>query len=87
MSGRFDLPDIVYLQGIIMFVVFGEIQRLCLDWNTLAGIVFEFSACVIDEADTLLGTKDLFVIQFSAVDAVCTGTLNFLTKQHGHDLF
>ena len=87
MSGRFNLPDIVYLQGVIVFVVFGEIQRLCLGGNTLAGIVFEFSASVIDGADALFNTKDLFVIQLSAVDAVCTGALNFLTKQHGHDLF
>ena len=87
MSGRFDLPDIVYLQGIIVFVVFRKIQCLCFDGNTLTGIVFEFSAGVIDGADALLDTKDLFVIQLSAVDAVCTGALNFLTKQHGHDLF
>ena len=87
MSGRFDLPDIVHLQGVIVFIVFRKIQRLCFGGDTLAGIVFEFSACVIDGTDALLDTKDLLVIQPSAVDAVCTGTLNFLTKQHGHDLF
>ena len=87
MSGRFDLPDIVYLQGIIVIVVFCKIQRLCFGRNALAGIIFEFSACVIDGADALLDTKELLVVQLSTVDAVCTGTLNFLTKQHGRDLF
>ena len=64
-----------------------KIQSFCFDGDALAGIVFEFSASVIDEADALLDTKDLLVIQLSAVDTVCTGTLNFLTKQHSHDLF
>lgn len=70
-----------------MFVVFTEIQRLCLGGDSLAGIVLEFSAGAIQSYDTLLDAKNSILIQFGAVDTIGAGTLDFLAKQHDHDLF
>ena len=87
MSGRVTLPDIMYLQGVVVFIVFCKIQCFRLGGNTLAGIVLEFSAALLHGDDSFFRTKDIFFIQLCAVDAVCAGTRDFLAKQHGHDLF
>lgn len=86
MSGRLPLPDIMYLQRIVVLVVFGKIQSLCFLGNTLTGVILESSAGAVCGYDALLDAKRLFLVQFCAVDTVGAGALNFLTKQHDRDL-
>ena len=36
--------------------------------------------------NTFLGAKDQFIVNFSTVDAIGTGTFDFLSKQHKYPL-
>lgn len=82
---HYSIP--LLLQGVILTVVFAEIQCLGLCRDTLAGIIGEFTALTQKRHDTLLNAQHLFVIDLGAVSAIATGSFNFLAKQHGADSF
>ena len=50
--------------------------------HTLAGIIFEFAALILDGFDTPLGAQDGILVQLGAEGAVGTGTFYSLPKQH-----
>ena len=68
------------LQGKILFVVFGEIQRLFLHGDPLGGIVLEFPALVTGILHALLGAEDQILFQLGAELAVAAGRLDFFCE-------
>ena len=63
-------------------IVFIKVQRFELGGDPLAGIILEFSALMRYRYDTTLGAKDLFVVNFGSMGAVCTGSLDLFSEKH-----
>lgn len=70
------------LQGEVLFFIFGEIQSLGFQWNTLAGVIFEFPALVLHGLDAPFGAEDGILVQLGTIGAVGAGALHTFPKQH-----
>ena len=71
-----------FLQRIIFFVVFVEIQSLRLCGNSLAGIVTEFAALSGQRYNTFFNTQNLFVIDLRTMQAIHAGLFYLFSKEH-----
>ena len=69
-------------EGVVLVVVFGEIQGLGFLGDALDGIVAEPAALTVRGLDTLLGAQDRIVVQLRATAAVGAGTLHLLSEKH-----
>ena len=69
-----------------MFVVFAEVQRFGLGWNSLAGVITKFAATFVLEYNAPTGTQKLIVVNQSSVGTVIAGALNLFSEQHGMHL-
>ena len=76
-----DAP-FVLLERKVLLRVLVKIKRLGFDRNSLDGIVAELAAFAGCEHYAPFGTQSHSVIQHCAKATVCTGFLDFLTKQH-----
>lgn len=74
------------LQGKILMVIFGKIQRFCLDGNPLAGIIPEFIARIFNGAKALFDAENFSILQMCPILAVRAGAFYFFSKQHGNIL-
>ena len=69
-------------EGVVLVVVFGEIQGLGFLGDALDGIVAESAALAVGGLDALLGAQDRVVIQLCAAAAIAAGTLHLLSEKH-----
>lgn len=80
---RKDEPSgCLHLQREVVIVVLGEIQRLGLGRNTLAGIILEFPALFSLKYHAAFHAENLIFVQFGAVNAIFAGVGDFLSEQH-----
>lgn len=75
-----------FLQGIILVFVFGKIHGLCLYRDSLAGIIFESAARIVNGTNAFFAAKHCVIFQNCAMDTVGAGTFHFFSKQHGGTL-
>ena len=72
-----------FLQGEILFVIFGKVQRLCLKGKPLAGGVFEPVTFPLCAAQSLLRAENHTIFYLRAILAIRAGAIDFFSKQHG----
>ena len=73
-----------FLQGIILFVVPGKIQRFRLRWDPFAGIVSKPPAFILYSFIAFFGAQNLSIFQIRTMQTVAAGTFYLFTKQHGY---
>ena len=69
-----------FLQAEILILVFREIQSLCFGRNTLAWIITEAAATILQRAHPRFAAQDLSILKLYAKSAVCTGTGDSFAK-------
>ena len=69
-------------EGVVLVVVFGEIQSLGLLGDALDGVIAEPAALAVGGLDALLGAQDRILIQLCATAAIAAGTLHLLSEKH-----
>ena len=84
---RKENPSGAFLQGIILFVIFGKIQSPGFQGYPLGGVITETEALGILLPDSLFGAEDFTVLQFGTMNAVRAPGFNFFTKQHSNSSF
>ena len=85
--GNSQKGSVFCLEGVILIVVFVEIQGLGLWRNSLTGVIFEFPAGLLSVYHTLFYTQYLLTVDDGAVGAIRTGVLDLFAEQHNMNSF
>ena len=77
---------VLFLQGIIPFVIFVKVYRLRSGRSALAGIVDEVQTFLVAAHDSLTHAKHGLIIQLCGIFTIFAAAFYFFAKQHSNDL-
>ena len=72
----------VFLKAKVILVIFFNIQCFDFSWDSFTGIIFKFSAGVVNGNNAMFGAEDLFVTYLCSAGTVAARAGEFLRKQH-----